>query len=194
MCRKGVMMVTFGKTKECLTQYSGVDNSVQALCLAEEALKEAKGYKAGGQAYFIVDGGPPVDTFQFWRPLMEAMGTDYPQWRLPYSLMYFFAFLMECFYHLTGVEPILTRLEVNLVGVTNYYSIEKARRDLGYRPTRNHDLSSSVAYFKKFYADQSSDSAAGDARSKRSMDPKTFILLVVVGAVFLWFVLDFVIE
>uniref|UniRef100_A0A183F821 SDR family NAD(P)-dependent oxidoreductase n=1 Tax=Heligmosomoides polygyrus TaxID=6339 RepID=A0A183F821_HELPZ len=48
------------------------------------------------------------------------------------------------------------RLEVNLMGVTNTYSIEGAIRDFDYKPTNNHDLTEVVEYYKKFYEENPS--------------------------------------
>lgn len=38
------------------------------------------------------------------------------------------------------VEPYLTRAEVFKMGVTHYFSIEKAKKELGYRPRDANDL------------------------------------------------------
>uniref|UniRef100_A0A914S0K0 3-beta hydroxysteroid dehydrogenase/isomerase domain-containing protein n=1 Tax=Parascaris equorum TaxID=6256 RepID=A0A914S0K0_PAREQ len=119
---------------------------VKAMRLAEEALRDGR---ADGKAYYIVDGGPPVGSFSFWFPLMRALGKPLPFIKLPYTLMIFLAVIFEYLYLWIGIEPIFTRLEINLTAITNTYSIERAKKDLNYQPTHNHDLTSTVLFHKK---------------------------------------------
>ncbi|KHN80334.1 Short-chain dehydrogenase/reductase family 42E member 1 [Toxocara canis] len=152
-CNRGLLMVTFEKSPGCLTQYSGVGNSAMAMRLAEVALRNGR---ACGKVYNIVDGGPPVGAFSFWFPLMQALGKPLPFIKLPYTLMIILAIIFEYLYIWLGIEPIFTRLEVNLTAITNTYSIESARKDLNYEPTHNHDLTSTVLHYKKTASSQCS--------------------------------------
>uniref|UniRef100_A0A915ARR1 3-beta hydroxysteroid dehydrogenase/isomerase domain-containing protein n=1 Tax=Parascaris univalens TaxID=6257 RepID=A0A915ARR1_PARUN len=145
-CSRGLSILMFEKSSNCLTQYSGVENSSMAMRLAEEALRDGR---ADGKAYYIVDGGPPVGSFSFWFPLMRALGKPLPFIKLPYTLMIFLAVIFEYLYLWIGIEPIFTRLEINLTAITNTYSIERAKKDLNYQPTHNHDLTSTVLFHKK---------------------------------------------
>jgi hypothetical protein len=65
MCIRGYLRFRFTQSANriCSTQYSGANNSADAMRLAEEALRRRG---MGGEAYFIVDGGEPVESFEFW--------------------------------------------------------------------------------------------------------------------------------
>jgi len=94
-----------------------------------------------GEAYFISDG-QPIDNFEFFRPLLEARGAPFPWLKVPVFVMLCLAFFLENLYRLSAfiglhIEPFLTRAEVYKVGITHTFSIDKARRDLGYSPRIN---------------------------------------------------------
>lgn len=96
-----------------------------------------------GQVYSISDGSP-VENFEFLRPLCEARGKAYPQIVLPTGLMLGLAQVLETVYYVSNavgcpIEPFLTRAEVFKVGVSHYFSIAKARRELGYQPVLNSE-------------------------------------------------------
>uniref|UniRef100_A0A915Q7E2 3-beta hydroxysteroid dehydrogenase/isomerase domain-containing protein n=1 Tax=Setaria digitata TaxID=48799 RepID=A0A915Q7E2_9BILA len=145
ICKRGLIFATFEKFRDCTTQYSGIGNSTVAMRLAEKALRRGK---ACGKVYNIVDGGPPVGSFSFWFPLILAFNKPLPMLKLPYKIIIFLAILFEYLYRYFGLEPLFTRLEVNLMSITNTYSIRQAERDLGYQPIRNHDLSDVIRYYK----------------------------------------------
>ncbi|XP_019361022.1 PREDICTED: short-chain dehydrogenase/reductase family 42E member 1 [Gavialis gangeticus] len=133
-----------------LVEFVHVDNLVQAHILASEALKATSQHRAAGQAYFISDGRP-VNNFEFFRPLAEGLGYRFPTLRLPLTLVYFFAFLTEMVHTLVGplynFQPLLTRAEVYKTGITHYFSMEKARKELGYTPEQ-FNLNEVVEWFK----------------------------------------------
>uniref|UniRef100_A0A7E4W803 3Beta_HSD domain-containing protein n=1 Tax=Panagrellus redivivus TaxID=6233 RepID=A0A7E4W803_PANRE len=139
---------SFEKTTPCLSQYSGAKNTTMALRLAEISLRAGSKSPANGNPYHIVDDGPPVDNLGFWYPLFKLQGANPPKFRIPYQLVYFIAFLLEWLYHVFKIEPLLTRFEVNLLAITNTYSIEEAKRDFGYAPVNNHCLKSTVQYYE----------------------------------------------
>ncbi|XP_054856453.1 short-chain dehydrogenase/reductase family 42E member 1 [Eublepharis macularius] len=133
-----------------LVDFVHVDNLVQAHILAAKALGATQGYVAAGQAYFISDGRP-VNNFEFFRPLVEDLGYTFPTLRLPLSLIYFFAFLTEMVHFVVGrlynFQPLLTRTEVYKTGVTHYFRLEKAKKELGYKP-QQYNLKEAVQWFK----------------------------------------------
>lgn len=91
-----------------------------------------------GQAYFISDG-TPIDNFEFFRPLCSARGAEFPSLLLPVLPFVYLGWILEQVYHATNflglpIEPFLTRAEVFKVGVTHYFSIDKAKQDFGYVP------------------------------------------------------------
>ncbi|EJW78260.1 hypothetical protein WUBG_10832, partial [Wuchereria bancrofti] len=145
MCKRGLLFATFHKFHETITQYSGIRNSARAMRLAEDALRRGI---ACGKVYNIVDGGPPVGSFSFWFPLIRVFNKPLPMFKMPYTLVICLAILFEYLYRYFGLEPLFTRLEVNLVSITNTYSIKQAQHDLGYKPIQNHDLSDVIHYYQ----------------------------------------------
>ncbi|XP_038662261.1 short-chain dehydrogenase/reductase family 42E member 1 isoform X1 [Scyliorhinus canicula] len=135
---------------DSLVEFVHVDNLVSAHILASGALTERKNHIAGGQAYFISDG-KPVNNFEFFKPLVEGLGYKHPTIRLPLGLVYFFAFLTEIIHFCVGCiynfQPFLTRTEVYKTGVTHYFSLQKARKELGYNP-QEQSLIEVVKWFK----------------------------------------------
>ncbi|XP_064617969.1 short-chain dehydrogenase/reductase family 42E member 1-like [Liolophura sinensis] len=147
----GMFRFTYGKSTN-LVDFLHVDNLVQVHFLAAQALTQEKGYVAAGQAYFISDN-KPVNNFEFFRPLVEGLGYDFPSIKLPMILVYFLAYLTEWLHffigHIYNFQPMLTRTEVYKTGVTHYFSVKKAKRDLGYTPVRQNDMGGIVEYFRK---------------------------------------------
>ncbi|XP_012939561.1 short-chain dehydrogenase/reductase family 42E member 1 isoform X1 [Aplysia californica] len=148
---QGLVKVTYGP-RESLVDFLHVDNLVQAHALAAEGLTEGRSYVAAGRAYFISDD-KPVNNFEFFRPLFEGLGYGYPAVNLPFLPVFYFAWLTEIVHYIVSTvynfQPILTRTEVYKTGVTHYFSVQRARTDLGYSPTVQNDLSQVVTYYKK---------------------------------------------
>lgn len=145
----GIFRFVYGNPSS-LVEFVHVDNLVSAHELAAEALTADHQHRSAGQAYFISDGRP-VNNFEFFRPLVEGLGYSFPKVRLPVSLIYFFAFLTEMIHHLIGpiynFQPLLTRTEVYKTGVTHYFSMAKAKAELGYKP-QEYNLDEVVQWFK----------------------------------------------
>ena len=118
------------------------DSAASAHVLAAAALR--LGGAARGQAYFISDDRP-VNQTEFLRPLLTALGVRTPRIWLPVWLMLAVAYVIQIFcmisWRLTGYlpPPLLLPAEVLKVGVTHYFSIAKARRELGYKPVVDPD-------------------------------------------------------
>lgn len=145
----GLFCMTYG-AKDSLVEFLHVDNLVQAHIKAGEKLEEKSGATAAGQAYFISDN-KPVNNFEFFRPLVDGLGYRFPKLKLPVSVVYYLAFMIEMLHQMIGpiydFQPLLTRTEVYKTGVTHYFSNEKAKRDLGYIPTVQNDLTPAVQWF-----------------------------------------------
>ncbi|XP_070691556.1 short-chain dehydrogenase/reductase family 42E member 1 [Pempheris klunzingeri] len=146
---RGIFRFVYGEPSS-LVEFVHVDNLVSAHELAAEALTSERQHRSAGQAYFISDGRP-VNNFEFFRPLVEGLGYPFPTLRLPVSLIYFVAFLTEMIHHLVGpfynFQPLLTRTEVYKTGVTHYFSMAKAKAELGYEP-QEHNLEEVVQWFR----------------------------------------------
>ncbi|KAK5967260.1 3-beta hydroxysteroid dehydrogenase/isomerase family protein [Trichostrongylus colubriformis] len=148
---RGLYIATFCQKSSAMTQYSGVHNVTHAMCQADKELAKAQP-RCAGKPYHVVDANP-VDSFLFWLPLIKALSKPAPSIRIPFWLVYFAAILCEWLAMWFHIPPILNRLEVNLLGITNTYSIEGAIKDFDYKPTNNHDLAEVVKYYEKYYQD-----------------------------------------
>eukprot|EP00051_Salpingoeca_urceolata_P014308 m.181705 g.181705 ORF g.181705 m.181705 type:complete len:511 (-) comp18045_c0_seq3:70-1602(-) len=111
--------------------------------LSDGIVRAACGLAPGGpsrdQVYFISDNSP-MNNFAFLQPLADALGCPPPCINLPFSVAYGFAAVSEAVHR--GVlavggpwlQPLMTRAEVCKVGVSHYFAMDKAARELGYRP------------------------------------------------------------
>jgi 3beta-hydroxy-delta5-steroid dehydrogenase/steroid delta-isomerase len=109
-----------------------VENLAEAQILAARALR-LKPELVSGEAYFITDD-EPMDSVEWFRPLVEALGYTMPERRIPAPLMYALAYGMEWASRLSGKPALVTRLEVLKVTRTHTFRIAKARAHLGYEP------------------------------------------------------------
>ncbi|XP_041826107.1 putative short-chain dehydrogenase/reductase family 42E member 2 isoform X2 [Melanotaenia boesemani] len=150
-----------------------VDNLVMAHRLAAEALTPKRNCVANGQAYFINDG-VSVNLFEWLTPLFEKLGYKRPQINLPVSLVYSAAILVEYLHVILRpvikVPLLFTRSEVRNITVSHTFKIDKARRELGYKP-KPYSLTDSVELYLKNRKPRSSSSLT-------SKLPQTFILLL----------------
>ncbi len=88
---------------------------------------------AAGEVY-IVGGARPVTKRELLETIAEAVGVAPPRLSLPRWLLWPAASVLETIGRVGGFEPVLTRGRVMMMGDNFGYSIEKARRDLGYEP------------------------------------------------------------
>ncbi len=92
--------------------------------------------EAVGQAYNITNGEPKLVT-ELAEEMFTALGTKARYIRLPFMPVYAAAGLLETLWKLFKVydkAPPLTRINVCTLGRSQIFSIEKARRELGYEP------------------------------------------------------------
>jgi nucleoside-diphosphate-sugar epimerase len=121
------------------SDYTYVSNLTDAVLLADEAL--AKGGVesiAAGQAYFITNG-EPMPFWDFIRKVAARLGFPPIKYWVPKSLVYGIAAIKEGIDTLKGgtldAEDGFTRFAIRYMCTHHYFSIEKARRDLGYDPS-----------------------------------------------------------
>jgi len=108
-----------------------VENLVHALILAAESENGA------GNIYFINDG-MKIEHLNFISRILQAVGIDWsPRLSIPYSLAYGLASFLELCARIVKSRkpPVLTRFAIAALAGSRTYSIEKARRELGYEPT-----------------------------------------------------------
>lgn len=129
--KKGVPLVVFGDGRARL-DYVYIDSLVDAEVRAAERLFE--GSAVCGQAYFVSDG-TPMNAGQFSIELAKHMGLDVPLVRVPDSLARVVGEAWERVYQVLGVpKPMFTLANVKLCDIDHYFRIDRAKRDLGYRP------------------------------------------------------------
>src|SRR5690606_33235696 len=123
-----------------LSDFTYISNLVDAVVAAAERLQP--GSPVAGQAYFVTNG-EPMAFFEFVERFLVAMGYPRIEGRVPYWLAYSAAAVAEAIDTLKGgtlnAEDGLTRFAVRYLNTHHYYRIDKAARDLGYRPAVNLD-------------------------------------------------------
>ncbi|MGH3564051.1 MAG: 3-beta-hydroxysteroid dehydrogenase, partial [Mycobacterium sp.] len=119
-------------SKRAKLDNSYVHNLIHGFILAAEHL--VPGGTAPGQTYFINDGDP-INMFEFARPIMEACGERWPRIRVSGRLVRDVMVAWQWLHFRFGLpEPLLEPGAVERLYLNNYFSIDKARRDLGYAP------------------------------------------------------------
>ncbi|KPK50553.1 MAG: NAD(P)H steroid dehydrogenase [Myxococcales bacterium SG8_38_1] len=126
-----------------LSDYTYVTNLVDAVLLADQALaKDGIDSIAAGSAYFITNG-EPMPFWDFVRKVVARLGFPPIKYTIPKSLMYGIAAIKEGIDTLKGgtlnAEDGLTRFAIRYMCTHHYFSIEKARRELGYDPAVSVD-------------------------------------------------------
>ena len=129
--KQGVPLVLFGDGSSRL-DYTYIDNLVDAQIRAAERLVE--GSPVCGQAYFVTDGDP-INTGAFSQTLVSDMGLDARSVRIPGRVARVLVTAGERVFQVFGKpKPPVSIVEVRLCVRDSYFSIDKARRDLGYQP------------------------------------------------------------
>ena len=103
------------------------------------ALEELERHsQVGGQAYFLTDDTPLMNTFTFMEPFLERVGFRLSKGYIPYTLMYAFLRPAEALVHL--LEPFCkVQLPAQLCSIIYinrnlYFSRKKAEDLLSYSP------------------------------------------------------------
>ena len=91
--------------------------------------------RAVGHVYNIATDRPLTQQ-QFLNAIAREIGASPPLLHVPYRALYAAGYIAERIAQVTGAQrqPVLTRLGVKVFGTVNRHAIEKARRELGYRP------------------------------------------------------------
>ena len=103
-------------------------------------LRAADSERSLGQAYNASDGSN-VTWRQYVGRLAEIVGAPDPRLVIPYRSAYLAGWAMERIYAALRIKtrPLLTRLAVELMGTDQAFTIDKARRELGYEPAVDFD-------------------------------------------------------
>ena len=146
----GLLRALVGSGKARLDN-SYVHNLVHGHILAAQHLVD--GGTSPGQAYFINDG-EPINMFEFSKPVIEAVGYPYPKMRVPAALVKAIMAFWQMLHFKLGIkEPPVPPLAVERIAIDNFFSIDKARRDLGYEPLYNTEqgIQESLPYYTEMY-------------------------------------------
>ena len=130
---------------------SYIGNLVHGQLLAAKHL--VAGGTAPGQAYFINDG-EPGNMMEFSRVLVEELSYPYPKRKFPFRPLWLtFAAWQWLHFRFKLAPPPLTPLALERVCIDNYFSIDKARRQLGYEPlyTTAEGMHEALPYYRQLH-------------------------------------------
>jgi len=116
-----------------LVDISYIDNVASAHLLAAENLENAA--SAAGQAYFISQG-EPVNLWNWINELFSRLEIPPVTKQVSFGKAYAAGFVFEKLYSLFGrsEEPPMTRFLAEQLAKSHWFSMAKARRNLGYNP------------------------------------------------------------
>lgn len=130
---QGKLRVQVGM-RDWLSDYTYVTNLADAVVLADDALKKGR---AGGEAYFITNG-EPIPFWDFVRKVAARLGWPPIRFRIPRAIPYGIAAAKETIDAMRGIrgapEDGMSRFAIRYLCTHHYFSIDKARRELGYEP------------------------------------------------------------
>lgn len=138
-------------SKHARLDNSYIDNLVHGFILAAQHL--APGGAAPGEAYFINDADP-VNMFEFARPVVVACGEKWPRIRISGRLVHFaMTVWQQLHFKFKFPPPAVEPLAVERIYLHNYFSVDKARRDLGYEPlyTTEQAMEKCLPYYLELY-------------------------------------------
>jgi len=158
-----IKMAKQGKTKfmigdgNNLVDFTYVENVVHGHILAAEAL--CAGKPVNGKAYHITND-EPIYFWAFLTKIITGLGYDAPKYHLPFSLIFVLAvilnFICIVIRPLVDIRPTFTPMTVCLAGTHHYYSCERAKKDIGYRPlvSLERGISNTIATFEHLRKEQ----------------------------------------
>ncbi|MGV0626730.1 3-beta-hydroxysteroid dehydrogenase [Mycolicibacter minnesotensis] len=144
-----VKVLVGGKNAKLDNSY--VHNLIHGFILAAQHL--VPGGSAPGQAYFINDG-EPINMFEFARPVVTACGEPWPRIRVSGRMVRDVMAVWQWLHFRFGLpKPPLEPGPVERLYLDNYFSIDKARRDLGYQPlfTTEQAMVDCMPYYKALF-------------------------------------------
>ena len=88
------------------------------------------------------------------RDMLVGLNYPAPRYNLPYWLVYYIAvllrFLSKLLSPVVNIQPTFTPTTVSLAGTHHYYSCERAKTDLGYKPviSMRDGIKKTIAHFQ----------------------------------------------
>ncbi len=143
MVRKFLEQLVSGRLVATIGDGSAVADNTHVWSLTRAQLLAARALRTdpervGGEAYFVTDD-ERINGVEWFRPLVEGLGYDFPRRRVPGRLMYAMAWLAELGHLLGAPEPALTRIGVLKLVRSSAFRIDRARAELGYAPLMRRD-------------------------------------------------------
>ncbi|MGW8194037.1 MAG: NAD-dependent epimerase/dehydratase family protein [Desulforhopalus sp.] len=133
-----------------MVDISYIDNVAHAHILAAVNLSTTG--TAGGKPYFISQG-EPVNLWSWVGELFSAMDLPPVNSSVSFPLAYWLGGAMEIIYNLFAIkkEPKMTRFLAEQLAKSHYFSINNARKDLGYEPivSTESGMKRTVEWLKK---------------------------------------------
>ncbi|XP_032993166.1 sterol-4-alpha-carboxylate 3-dehydrogenase, decarboxylating [Lacerta agilis] len=132
--KSGKMKFMIGDGKN-LVDFTFVENVVHGHMLAAEQLERDS--PLCGKAFHITND-EPILFWEFMSRILTGLGYGAPKYRIPYWLAYYLAFLLSLVVMLLSpfvtIHPTFTPMRVALAGTFHYYSCERAKKHMGYKP------------------------------------------------------------
>jgi len=136
--KQGKLRLAVGLRNRKLSDFTYVDNLVDALLRADERL--AAGSPVAGSAYFITNG-EPMPFFDFVKDVLRELRLPRIVGAVPYPIAYAAAAVKEGIDTLRGgtlnAEDGMSRFAVRYMVRHHYFDISRARDELGYVPHVN---------------------------------------------------------
>ncbi|MCB9030598.1 MAG: NAD-dependent epimerase/dehydratase family protein [Deltaproteobacteria bacterium] len=122
-----------------LVDFTYIDDCVEAHLNAYQALSE-KPEVVSGKAYFVSQG-EPTKMWEWINKVLSLNGLSPVKKSVPYSIAMLLSSAIEFFSKVMPLKlkPTLTPFLVSQMSCDHYFSIERAKRDLGYKPTISID-------------------------------------------------------
>jgi nucleoside-diphosphate-sugar epimerase len=127
----GMIHVGSGNKPAGLAHVANVVNAI---------VRAAESEISKGQAYNVSDGSD-ITWRQYVNRLAEIVGVPHPRIVLPYRMAYLIGWAFEKAYGALHIKnrPLMTRMTAALFGTNQGFSVNKARRELGYEPEIDFD-------------------------------------------------------
>jgi len=107
--------------------------------------------KGRNGAIYIIGGERPVTQKELVYTIADNLGVKRPGLSIPYWFAWFAASFLEILGKAFSFEPVITRSRAMMMGRNFGYSINKARKELGYAPEINmqEGIARTINYYKK---------------------------------------------
>ncbi len=142
-------------------------NVVYAGNIAEAAIEAAHRDDCNGEAFNCSNDGE-ITQQAYFDMLADAIGAPRVKARVPYRVAYTAGFLLEVIGHLfrSKKPPFITRYAVWLMGRRSFFSAEKARKMLNWKPTVTYEQG--VPMTVRWYEQQLSGDGAPPTRPREA--------------------------